>query len=250
MQAGDVLVVAFDCESDGLPSGQRSVRSPLDFSTVQCTVACARSFVISRSGHARLQTAGRLTCWRDHTTAKGVDPFDPLLRLFDTADIILGYNALDFDFPLLHKHYGPRQLGRYATHRLKCLDVFARLRMHLGIWPKLNDLLSSNCLPAKTSSGDEATRMWHDNRREELEAYCMMDVDLTVRLSLRAQLYHSVYRVPAHVFGLRAAAAAVRASPRAGDALDQEELEEEFVVVPSPKPPGGLEADRRPLAGA
>jgi len=203
------LVVAFDCESDGLPEGQRSGRTvhptPSQFHWVQCTCACAVSFQLDAHGNALLDAAQKWTFWRDRTSVRGQGPFEPLLRLFDSAEIIVAYNGLDFDFPLLHKYYSKASGERYLSHRVKCLDPFHRIRAHTGEWVRMETLLRLNGMPSKTGNGANAIELWHANKRDELADYCMSDVERTVDVALRPQLFGefgSVYA--AHLYGLRA----------------------------------------------
>lgn len=228
------LVVAFDCESDGLPEGGSTGRggptTPSQFSWVQCTCACAVSFQLDKHGNALLEDAQRWTFWRDRIPARGMGPFEPLLRLFDSAELIVAFNGLDFDFPLLHKYYGKTQGSRYLCHRIKCLDPFHRIRAHMGQWVKLETLLRHNGLPCKTASGASAVQMWNENRREELAAYCMSDVERTIDVVLKPQLYgeHGTVYL-AHLYGLRAWRAAWDAPKRPTEVPE--------AALPLPTPP-------------
>lgn len=173
--------VVFDCESDGLPTRCGG----LDFTHVECTVACALLF----EDHGRdPETATPLVCWRDDD-----DVFEPLFRAFDDADRIVGYNVLDFDFPLLQKYYGVRQRRRYVEHRVKTIDLFHDIRATTGVWLKLNVLLNANEIPAKSSSGSQAVAWWESGERSKLEAYCMTDVRLTATLAALPSLLVPVF---------------------------------------------------------
>ena len=124
------------------------------------------------------------TFWRDDNETPG-GPFAPLLNLFDAADIIIGYNVISFDFPVMRKFYGKRNgvsLQRYASHIAKTLDPFTAIRDCFGPWVSLNSLLLENNLSSKISSGLKAIEMWENNKRVELEEYCMSDVDLLSQL--------------------------------------------------------------------
>ena len=204
--APTATVVIFDCESDGRP---RRHAGGADFSHVQCTCACA--IVVSAtvdawtSGEVDLGTALQITCWRDICTDGG--PFEPLLAAFDAADLIVGYNSLDFDMPLLQKHYS--DLGRYMRHRIKSLDIFSRVRAVTGLWPKLDALLMANGLQGKSGDGAHAVLLWEADRREELAAYCMQDVLVTAQLAMLPQLQVANHELPGHVFGAAPALLAV-----------------------------------------
>ena len=72
---------------------------------------------------------------------------------------------------------------RYATHRLKRVDLFATARAHVGRWVPLGELLALNGLEAKSGSGEDAVRHWDavqmgspeeaEAGRAALRAYCM-----------------------------------------------------------------------------
>ena len=198
--------VVFDCESDGLPP--RGARGALDFTHVQCTVACAMVIELAHNAHGvtqkDLQKARRITCWRDVVPEKGANPFRELFDAFDEASLIVGFNSLDFDMPLLCKHYRKAQRRNYINHRLKSHDIFSRIRSVTGCWPSMNALLEKAGLEAKSSDGAEAIKMWEEGRRTELEEYCMTDVLRTVQLALVPELNMPAYEapVPSHIYGL------------------------------------------------
>ena len=211
-------VVVFDCESDGKPTRTGSQGVP-DFDLVQCTVACALVIdagpcAMPQASEELLRTARTITCWRDVVPRKGASPFHDLFAAFDAADLIVGYNQLDFDLPLLRKYYG-RAWGqnKYASHRIKCLDIFQRVRGVLGYWPKLEQLLQANGLPGKSGSGAEAIRLWQDGRRKELEEYCAIDVMRTAQLaflpSMRTGGGPGTVHIPGHVYGVAPALSSV-----------------------------------------
>ena len=208
--------VVFDCESDGLPA--RTDNNELAFRHVQCTVACA-IILTGSCGVDTIENARRIVAWRDATPADCVGgPFADLLLAFDAADVIVGYNALAFDFPLLQKYYGTSGKGneRYLSHRLKTLDPFARIRAATGQWPKLDSLLACNGLPQKTASGAQAIKWWLESERALLSEYCMADVVCTTHLVLMPSLYMpskpldmphttSKFKLPEMLYSLRAA---------------------------------------------
>jgi hypothetical protein len=210
-------VVIFDCESDGRPrSSFGDTRALQDFQFVQCTCACA--LIVPATQLPSLAGATKLTCWRDVAASPGANPFEPLFEAFDAATVIVGYNALDFDFPLLHKHYARKHgAQRYLEHRVKCLDLFSRLRAVSNEWPKLDNLLMANGLPVKIGDGKQAIRMWQRNEREELEAYCEVDVLRTAELSLRRQLVFGKATMPEHVYGLMPMLTAVLLAEEEGE---------------------------------
>ena len=165
-----------------------------------------------------IQECDRHSWWRD-VAEKGCSPVASLLDLFDAADVIVGYNCLQFDFPVLRRFY---KMGvtstteaeqRYMNHRAKTLDVMLRVRDATGSFLKLDAILKSSGLETKSGDGAAAVSLWENGAREELEAYCATDVEVTARLVLQEQItLPSGQTLPHQVHGLRSALAAKRAT--------------------------------------
>jgi hypothetical protein len=200
-------VVVFDSETDSLPTkvypnGWTGGRLELCFENVQATCVCALELVVqpvsvgggeSSTLHRyaleqAFERARLVTCWRDDTT-----PFQKLLDMFDSADVVVGYNATEFDFPVLKKYYGATGNSRYKAHLAKCHDIFLEIRNATGLWLKLDDLLRFNGLPVKSGRGADAIQLWETNQRTLLAEYCAADVDRTTRLALLKSV-----KVPGH----------------------------------------------------
>ncbi|MGZ0213695.1 MAG: hypothetical protein ACKVI4_14580 [Actinomycetales bacterium] len=228
-------VVIFDCESDGGPAGG-------DFSKVQCTCACAivcsSEDVLKACGDPSLvdtmlspsvDVSKRITCWRD-VCDEGYNPFHNLFLAFDSAEAIVAHNGLDFDFPLLRKHYGKSNEAqqRYMAHRFKTLDCFNVIRSLTGGWIALNTILRNNKLSSKTGDGRDAIKWWCDGQRSKLRAYCFKDVELTARVCLLPKMVlPGVGNVPTHLYSIASFLASLRFSPTA-------EAETDWLVVSSP----------------
>jgi hypothetical protein len=206
-------VVVFDAETDsGFDNLRGFTHAEKIGRIIQPTVVCATTVpsalvLNGASAEGVLEHATHHVYWRD-VAEDGKTPFDELFELFDRADVIVGYNSLNFDFPLLRRFY--RAAGecsaeeRYLRHRYKSLDVFARVRDGTGAYYKLDALLKLNGLAPKTADGAQAVVLWSEGRREELRDYCAADVVCTLRLSMLD--FMSVgygVRVPGHVFNLR-----------------------------------------------
>lgn len=211
---GGVLI--FDLEAD---SGSRAD----DFRYTQITVACA--IVLdsdaciadrgARTGHGHvskaMKTAKRFHWWRD-VSEDGRDPFHELLTLMDEAELIVAYNGLEYDFPLMKRHYARNEV-RYINHRMKTLDPFSNLKRATGRWLKLDRLLMANSLPTKIADGKQAIVMWENQQRDALKEYCEADVVLLAQLVLLDSItVPDLGRFPNLVFGVASALAAVRES--------------------------------------
>jgi hypothetical protein len=166
----------------------------------------------STEAAAEVEHAPVVTLWRDEDPDGQGGPFEPLFCAFDQAEIIVGYNSLGFDHPVLEKHYSSRR--RLEKHLLKVHDPFARLRDVTGAWYKLDHLLAANGLETKTANGLEAIRMWEDGERDRLRDYCEQDTRALARLLALPEMTLPRSRTMAanYVFGLASALAAARES--------------------------------------
>lgn len=233
--------VAFDLETDsGVPRGHPpGTRDDFLERIMQFTVACAVKLPSSaiencESPETVIEKCERHSWWRD-VADRGCSPVAGLLDLFDQADVIVGYNCLQFDFPVLRRFYrmGARSTtdaeSRYTAHRAKTLDVMLRVRDATGCFVKLDSLLASSGLECKSGNGAAAIALWEGGKRAELEAYCAKDVEVTARLALQEQLaLPSGQVLPHQVHGLRSALAAKKAAAR----KKRERAEEDgFVIV-------------------
>lgn len=223
-------VVFFDCESDCVFARCPGASRDQQFQNMQATIVCAlrldSKLCLDPEQCDEAMTRGAAMHWWRDVAPKGAGPFDGLLNLFDDAELIVAYNGLDFDFPLLRKHYTRKNGGeaRYMAHRLKCLDPFALIRAATGHWPKLGALLEANNLSPKTANGVEAIAMWEEGRRSELLDYCTQDVAAMAWMCLLSQLRMPQISqlLPNSVFGVASALAARRAS---------KEVAEPYVIV-------------------
>ena len=229
-------VVVFDLETDLLFSQCAGTSRAQKLQIMEATVACAlvidADLCLDRErAHIALERGESLHFWSDDAGLA----FEPLLRLFDTAECIVAYNGLDFDMPVLRKYYGSGRSSqdRYMSHRNKFHDPFVRVRSHADYWPKLNDLLLANGLHSKTASGVEAVTMWAEGRRDELLRYCSEDVRLLAQLCLKpCVIVPRAGEVPNHIFGITSAIASLRASTGMSAACEETETTELARKIP------------------
>jgi hypothetical protein len=210
-------VVVFDLESDSSFLQHAGASRDAIFARMQATVACALVLdadLCLRDGDEAVKRGAAFHWWRDVAEA-GKSPFDGLLDLFDKADVIVGFNCLDFDFPLLRKHYTSWAVSsseerisasqRYASHRMKAHDPFSRIRATACAWPKLDHLLKANGMDAKSGDGLQAIELWNKGRCLELLQYCQHDVASLAKLCLLEELHLPPLVIPAPLFSIRSA---------------------------------------------
>lgn len=147
------------------------------------------------------------TFWRDGPAGGDMTA---LVKLLNQAEMIVGYNLFGFDYKVLAKHRVDPDDP--TCWRDKTLDVFCRARDHSKQWPKLDNLLFLNNVPAKLGDGKLAVQLWNEGRREELGSYCEGDVIATARLALLRELRFAPEAppLPNALFGASSALAALR----------------------------------------
>lgn len=182
-------VVVFDCETDSTFLSSVGFDRTEKLKNMQVTVVCAEELDASmvevvtaaNDAHDSSIEPRRFTCWRDNNDVDG-GPFEVLFAAFDRASLIVAYNGVGFDMPVLRKYYASS--ARFMRHMQKLHDPFDRIRSNTGLWVGLDAVLSRNGLPTKTGSGIDAVRLWEEGRRDELAGYCANDVTALTGLVL------------------------------------------------------------------
>lgn len=193
---GKKYVLVWDCETDSGFSNLPGETHEDKIKFMQFTCICALAMPVEMimredSIDDILSSSTRYVWWRD-VSESGSNPIVTLLKLFDNADLIVGYNCLGFDFPLIRRFYTPSKLNqdllspaqRYVNHRSKTMDVMARIRDATGNYYKLDYILKTNAISCKSSNGKEAIKMWEEGRRDDLQFYCATDVVVTAKLAM------------------------------------------------------------------
>lgn len=218
MQAPSTVVV-WDIETDTSFKGLEGMCREQKFQVMQATVICAAVFDAEASRipgnwKAAKETVELKHWWRDAPCPDG-RVFEELLTLFDAADVIVAYNGMGFDLPVMRKYYGSgkKAAARYLAHRLKCFDPMLAVSSAAEIpWPKLDDLLRYNQLSPKIGDGLEAIRLWEAGERQDLLHYCEQDVlALAELVHLNDLKLWLVGRLPNRVHGIAGAIARQRA---------------------------------------
>lgn len=127
---------------------------------------------------------------KSHVFSTLRDNIDEGLKMLELADVIVGHNVINFDIPAIKKLYPnwkPQGLVRdtLVMCRVVWPDIRNNDKLNTGITPKL---CSSHSLKAwgerldfaKGSYG-EAEDAW-DVCTEDMEAYCVQDTELTLKL--------------------------------------------------------------------
>lgn len=102
------------------------------------------------------------------------DELDQLFELMKKAELIIGYNLLGFDYPVLQAH-----LKNFSLDSFKTLDILEEVQKNLGYKIRLEDVAQGTLGQGKSATGLEAIEMWRQGQIEELKKYCLQDVAVT-----------------------------------------------------------------------
>lgn len=108
-------------------------------------------------------------------------------ELLQEADLVIGYNILNFDYEVLRPYL------RYDPHSLPTLDLLAEVEKVLGHRIGLGALAAATLGTNKTASGLEAIRFWREGLLDKLKDYCIADVRITRDLYEYAQQHGKLY---------------------------------------------------------
>lgn len=96
-----------------------------------------------------------------------------LWRMLESADRIIGYNLLGFDYPVLNTYYAG------DLHGFPTLDVMKEIEKVLGYRVKLDDVAHGSLGIGKSGNGLQAIEFFRRGELEKLKEYCLQDVKVT-----------------------------------------------------------------------
>lgn len=106
--------------------------------------------------------------------------------LFESADLVVGYNSEHFDIPILNKYYSG------DLTKIKHVDLLKEVKNVLGRRLKLDNLAEATLGRGKTGHGLEAVEWWAQGLKEKVRDYCLADVALTNELYEYARKHGSL----------------------------------------------------------
>jgi predicted PolB exonuclease-like 3'-5' exonuclease len=124
----------------------------------------------------KTSVTGAYFSWLDKYVAFIEDDCKDFIDTMRKADLIVGFNHLWFDLPVLQK---------YSSYNLKDLpvyDIMLEFEKKIGFKIKLDDLCKANLGQQKTDSYENFKHYYEDKNWEPLIDYCMHDVRLTHEL--------------------------------------------------------------------
>jgi DEAD/DEAH box helicase domain-containing protein len=104
------------------------------------------------------------------------DKVAELVNQLMRADIVVGFNIINFDYEVLHG-YTPLDL-----HATPTLDLMADLEQKLGHRLSLDSIAKATLNAPKVADGLQALKWWKEGRIMEIAEYCCFDVKITKEL--------------------------------------------------------------------
>lgn len=99
-----------------------------------------------------------------------------LWPLFESADMLVGYNSEHFDTPILNKYYAG------DLSKIKSLDLLKEIKNVLGRRLKLDNIAEATLGKKKSGDGMQAVAWWKQGLKEKVRDYCLDDVKITRQL--------------------------------------------------------------------
>ena len=99
---------------------------------------------------------------------------EDLIKQLASADLVIGYNHISFDYPVL-EGYHPFLL----VDKCISLDLMVSIEEKIGHRIKLESVASATLGAGKTAQGLDAIRWWREGKYREVAEYCCYDVKVT-----------------------------------------------------------------------
>lgn len=111
-------------------------------------------------------STGKYTAFEEHEISK-------LAPILQTADQIIGYNIIDFDFQVIQPYLN------FNISEVPALDLLAEIEKVLHHRIKLESVAQGTLGSGKSGSGLEALLYYKNGRMDLLKKYCTDDVKIT-----------------------------------------------------------------------
>ena len=129
----------------------------------------------------RASVIGVYVSWIDEYIAFLEKDVNIFLEMLKKTDLVIGYNHLWFDFPVLQKY------ANFDLKKLPSFDIMLEIEKKIGFKVKLDDVCQSTLKSKKTDSYEVYKHYYKEKNWEPLIDYCMNDVRLTNELFLISQ---------------------------------------------------------------
>ncbi len=96
-----------------------------------------------------------------------------LAPILQTADRIIGFNILGFDFQVIQPYLD------FDIFQVPALDIMLEIEKTLGHRISLENVAQATLGKGKSGTGLQAIQYWRAGKMEELKNYCLDDVKVT-----------------------------------------------------------------------
>lgn len=124
----------------------------------------------------KVSVAGLYDYATDKYLAFVENELDRFFRYLENASLVIGFNQIDFDLPVLNPYY----IG--SLTKFPALDLLKEVEKSLGFRLSLDDLVRETLNAKKTGHGLLAIDYFRNGEMEKLKKYCLSDVELTKNL--------------------------------------------------------------------
>ncbi len=114
------------------------------------------------------------------------DELSRLWPILERADLLIGFNIIHFDIPILDKYYSG------DLRSLRTLDLMREVERVLGHRIGLDALAEATLGTNKSASGMDAIRWWRAGEIEKIRRYCLDDVRITKDLYEHALAHNAL----------------------------------------------------------
>jgi len=104
----------------------------------------------------------------------GEGELDKLEEFLKKAELVIGFNLVGFDYPVLQNY-----LKNFNFSGLRTLDIMVDAERYLGYKIKLEDVAQGSLNIGKSGTGLDAIKFWKENSIDKLKKYCLKDVEVT-----------------------------------------------------------------------
>jgi DNA polymerase elongation subunit (family B) len=112
--------------------------------------------------------------------------------LLKEADLIVGWNHISFDLPVLQKY------ASYNLLTLPSYDIMVELAQVIGSRLKLDNVAKANLGEQKTDTYQQFKHYYKDEQWDKLIDYCMNDVRLTDDIFRKALFQEPIFYYDLH----------------------------------------------------
>ncbi|MEZ4180246.1 MAG: ribonuclease H-like domain-containing protein [Candidatus Doudnabacteria bacterium] len=99
-----------------------------------------------------------------------------LAPILNRADLIIGYNIIDFDFEVLQPYLN------FDLSQIPAYDIMQEIQQVIGHRIKLESVAQATVGSGKSGNGLEAILYYRNNQMDLLKQYCLDDVKITKQI--------------------------------------------------------------------